>query len=66
MAEEALVLEEQQELAKLGSCIFSQWEKDNLKAVAYKVTHQVTREAFEGLQHLTDPHMNIRSDFVTN
>jgi len=66
MAEEALVLEEQQELAKLGSCVFSQWEKDNLKAVAYKVTHQVTREAFEGLRHLTDHHMNIGSDFVAN
>jgi len=46
--------------------VFSQWEKDNLKAVAYKVTHQVTREAFEGLRHLTDPHMNIGSDFVAN
>jgi len=48
-AEESQELEEQQELVKLGSHIFSKWEKDNLKAAAYKVAHHVTREAFEGL-----------------
>ena len=65
-AEETQDLEEQQELDNLGSRIFSQWEKDNLKAAAYKVTHQVTREAFEGLRHLTDSCMDVRSEFVAN
>ena len=37
------------ELNDLGLCIFSQREIDNLKAAAYKVSHHVTREAFEGL-----------------
>ena len=66
LADETLHLEEHQELQKLGSSVFSQWEKDNLKAAAYKVTHQITREAFEGLRLLTNSRMEIRSDFVAN
>ena len=49
ITEEAHSLEGHQELNDLGSRIFSQREIDNLKAAAYKVSHHVTREAFEGL-----------------
>ena len=65
-AEEARALEEQHELQKLGSRALSQWEKDNLKAAAYKITHQITKEAFEGLRYLTESRMEIGSDFVAN
>ena len=50
----------------IGSHVFLQCEKDNLRAAAYKVIHQVSREAFEGLWCLTGSHMDIGSDFVTN
>jgi len=66
LAEEAQDLEDCQELDNLGLHIFSQRERDNLKAATYKVTHHVTRDAFEGLQHLTESCMDIGSDFVAN
>ena len=64
LAEEARSLEKHRELDDLGSRIFSHQEKDNLKAAAYKVSHHVTREAFEGLRQLTDSRMDIGSDFI--
>ena len=64
IAEETHSLEKHWELDDLGSRIFSQHEIDNPKAAAYKVSHHITREAFEGLQQLTDSHMDIRSDFI--
>ena len=50
----------------IGSYLFLQCKKDNLRVAAYKVIHQVSREAFEALQCLTGSHMDIRSDFIAN
>ena len=64
--EEAHQLDVQQQLDDLGSNVLSTVAKDNIKAIAFKIRNQLTRNAFKGVQRLTRGRMDIGSDYVAN
>lgn len=62
--EDAFQLDVERELHDLGSKVFSVAEKDSIKAMALKIGNQLTRRAFQGVQKLTQGHMEIDSEYV--
>src|SRR5258706_12973920 len=62
--EEACQLDIEQKLDDLGSSVLSIADKDNIKAMALKISNGLTQNAFKGVQKLTHGHMAIGSEYV--